>query len=167
MALVIHTPSGLRAAEVDPGALRVPAAVKADAVLLPGLEELLRTSPTFRAQCARIAAAERLVVMLHLRPDLPRGRFRARSKIRRYSSGLLIVSVDVASGAGQAEWIGHEFEHVLEALEGEDLRALASRQARGVWPSVDGMIETARAFDAGRAVLYESKAIDMSDKFVE
>jgi hypothetical protein len=52
------------------------------------------------------------------------------------------------------ELIGHEFEHLLEQIEGLDLAALAemSRQARR---HEDGAFETVRALDAGRKVKAE------------
>jgi hypothetical protein len=52
-------------------------------------------------------------------------------------------------------------------IEGRDLSRLASEQARGVWRSVDRMIETSRATDAGRAVLSETESIEVLDKFVD
>ncbi len=75
--------------------------------------------------------------------------------------------VEVAPVADQAGWIAHEFEHILEQLDGQDLPVLARRQARGVWRSVDGMIETTRATDAGRRVLAELRVIELHDNFVE
>jgi hypothetical protein len=106
-------------------------------------------------------------VILRLNPTLPRTLFRARSTIRRYSSGLLIVTVEVAPGPEQAGWIAHEFEHVLEVVEGNRLQALARQSKRGVWNSVEGMIETQRATEAGRNVLIETTTVEISDKSVE
>ena len=60
-----------------------------------------------------------------------------------------------------------EFEHVLEMIEGRNLQRLAREQAPGVWRSVDRMIETSRATDAGRSVLSETQSVDVLDKFVE
>ena len=54
-----------------------------------------------------------------------------------------------------AELIAHEFEHVLEYVEGLDHRD-ASRRDRGqVWMVADNRFETARAIDAGRRVAAE------------
>lgn len=162
--------SGRRAtlfAEPSSQGLDLPRTLQAAPELRAGLHRMLSSSSTFRSQCLRLDEAEKLVVMLRLKPNLPMGIFRARSTVRRYTSGLLIVTVDVAPGANQAEWIAHEFEHVLEQMDGEDLSVQAGRQATGVWHSAQGMIETQRALDAGRAVLMETKTIELPDKFVE
>ena len=147
--------------------LEFPRTLRAQKVLQPQISHMLATSPTFREQCARLDKADKLAVILRLNPALPKTLFRARSTIRRYSSGLLIVSVEVAPGSEQAGWIAHEFEHVLEVVEGKNLQAMARSSKPGVWNSVDGMIETERATAAGRDVLFETQTTDVSDKFVE
>jgi hypothetical protein len=128
---------------------------------------MLTLSPTFRDQCARLDEADRLVIVLRMNPLIPKGLFRAKSTLRRYSSGLVVVDVEVAPGADQAEWIAHEFEHVLEMLDGNNLSRLVRQEKGGVWQSMDGMLETQRAIDAGRDVLFEVRSVDLSDKFVE
>ena len=46
--------------------------------------------------------------------------------------------------------------------------AVMARHAKpGVWNSVEGMIETKRAIEAGRDVRFETRTVDASDKFVE
>jgi hypothetical protein len=145
----------------------MPRTLKAEADLMPQIAQMLAASPTFRTQCARLDRAEKLAIILRMNPLMPKGLFRARSTIRRYSSGLLIVTVEVAPGSDQAEWIAHEFEHVLEMLDGEQLVAQARRPTAEVWQSGDGMIETSRATDAGRAVLIEMRLLEPPDKFVE
>ncbi|HUR32689.1 MAG TPA: hypothetical protein VM032_02785 [Vicinamibacterales bacterium] len=166
-ALVIAAVDGLAAADHRLTSARMPQTLKADAGLLPQIEHLIAMSPTFREQCLRLDEAEKLVVLLRLNPLLPTGLFRARSMMRRYSSGLLIATVEVAPGSDQAEWIAHEFEHVLEMLEGQQLPNLARRLASGVWQSTTGMYETRRATEAGRNVRAETQLVDTSDKFVE
>ena len=144
-----------------------PRTLRADSTVVPKVEQMLAASPTFREQCLRLDGADKLVVLLRVNPLLPKEMFRAKSTFRRYTSGLMIVDVEVAPGADQAEWIAHEFEHVVEIIEGRDLPRLASEQAPGVWRSVDRMIETSRATEAGRSVLLETQSIDALDKFVE
>ena len=148
-------------------ALEFPRTLKAESTLVPKVEQMLVASPTFREQCLRLDGADKLVVLLRVNPLLPREMFRARSTLKRYTSGLMVVDVEVAAGADQAEWIAHEFEHVLEMIEGRNLTRLAREQAPGVWRSVDRMIETSRATDAGRSVLSEIESVDALDKFVE
>ena len=133
-----------------------PRTLKAESTLVPKVEQMLGASPTFREQCLRLDGADRLVVLLRVNPLLPKDIFRAKSTLRRYTSGLMVVDVEVAAGGDQAEWIAHEFEHVLEMIEGRDLSSLAREQAPGVWRSVDRMIETNRATEAGLSVLSEN-----------
>jgi hypothetical protein len=145
----------------------LPRTLTFDPLLKVTLQQMLATSPTFRHQCDVLDRTEKLVVLLHLNPTLPRAIFRARATMRRYSSGLLVARIEVAPGNDQAQWIGHEFEHVLEQLDGHDLETLESHDADGVWPYADGMIETRRAYEAGRRVWLETRSIEVPDKFVE
>lgn len=147
--------------------MNMPSTLKTEASLMPQIEQMIARSPTFREQCQRLNDADKLVVLLRLNPLLPKGLFRARSTLRRYSTGLLIATVEVAPGSSQPEWIAHEFEHVLEVLDGVKLPDLARASKRGVWQSLDGMIETERATHAGRTVLYETRVVEVSDKYVE
>lgn len=147
--------------------LDYPRSLKVEANLRTTIEQMRASSETFRAQCARLDSEDRVVVLLRLDPSLSKVRFRARSTIKRYSSGLLVATVSVAPASDQAEWIAHEFEHVLEMLDGGYPAADVRQQRHGYTTSADGMIESARAIAAGRAVLHETRAIDVSDKFVE
>lgn len=147
--------------------LAYPRSVKVEANLQATIEQMRATSPTFSAQCARLDAEEKVVVLLRLDPTLSKVRFRARSTIKRYSSGLLVATVSVAPASDQAEWIAHEFEHVLEVLDGGYPAEDARHARRSYTTAADGMIESSRAIAAGRTVLHETKTIDLSDKFVE
>jgi hypothetical protein len=129
---------------------------------------MLQSSPTFRHQYERILGASRLIITARIEPTLVHREFCARSMIRRYNSGLLIVSIEIGPGGRQAEWIAHEFEHVIEQLDGVRLPALVGRRASGIWYSSPNMIETTRATRAGRIVLEEMRRRkERSDNFVE
>jgi hypothetical protein len=121
----------------------------------PLVERMLASSATFRGQYCRAADAPGLMVGVVLDPSLPVEIVRSRTTIRRYQSGLIVAIVAIAPGRRQEEWIAHEFEHILEQLEGVDLPALAVAQAGRVWSTGTGMFETARAVEAGRTVLSE------------
>ncbi len=109
-----------------------------------------------------------LIVSVQVDPTLKTGTYRARTIFRRYNSGLLLAYVSVGPGGKQTEWIAHEFEHILEQLDGVDLRELARRGREGVWFSGPDVIESDRATRAGRAVLEETlRPIQLSDKLVE
>jgi hypothetical protein len=136
--------------------------------LQPIVDAMLRTSPTFRSMYSRVVSSPLLVVDVRADPTLVSRTFMARSTIRRYESGLIVVTVVVGPGHGQAGWIAHEFGHIVEQLDGLDLRALADHRAKGVWYSGDKMIETSRAIRAGRAVVDEmSGRTRRSDNLVE
>jgi hypothetical protein len=117
---------------------------------------LLAKSATFRRQCALIAAAPSvrvgmMVVTSSLGPNT-----RARAIARRYSTGVVIVSVQIPAASDYIELIAHELEHVTELVDGVDLRALAIDQPTAVRQRRDdGAFETARARAAGEAAAVE------------
>ena len=114
--------------------------------------DMLQRSPTFLAQYRRIAESGSIVVGVRIDPTLCGSSFRARTTFRRYKSGLIVVEVSIGPGSKQAEWIAHEFEHILEQLDGRNLTELARANAKDVWYSGGDVIETGRAIRAGRAV---------------
>jgi hypothetical protein len=129
---------------------------------------MLRSSATFRSQYRRIAQARSILVGVRVDPTLIITNMKARSLVRRYDSGLIVVAVSIGPGPSQGEWIAHEFEHVLEQLEGLNLRALVRNRLAHVWFSGEGAMETARAVRAGQAVREELRhGISGSDNFVE
>jgi hypothetical protein len=68
---------------------------------------------------------------------------------------MVSAVVEIAAPCNCAELIGHEFEHLVEQIEGIDLRALASRRGAGVSVNEIGAFETDRAQKAGRLVADE------------
>lgn len=134
---------------------RMPSTIQISSELKATFDQMVTASPTFRQQLARIVAAPRLVITAHVDPAMSSRSYRARSCIRRYDSGLLVVAITIGPGHHAAEWIAHEFEHVIEQLEGVKVSRLADRWQSGVWFSGDAMVETARAGRAGRRVWEE------------
>lgn len=131
---------------IDTGMLRAP------------FIELLERSATFRRQCARIARAPMLRVTLHVRGDLAEGGPRALTTIDRYDTGSIRAEVTLRLGRDYLEMLAHEFEHILEQLDGVVLR---DEVAMGrAWRAPSGAFETRRASNAGiRAVReYEVQA---------
>jgi len=116
------------------------------------VDDLLRRSPTFRAQYQRIAEAGSVVIGVHSDIRLCQTDYRARTTFRRYQSGLIVADVSIGPGSNRGEWMAHEFEHILEQLDGHDLPQLARDHAKDVWYSGSDVIETDRAIRAGRAV---------------
>jgi hypothetical protein len=135
-------------------AARVPDTIQMQTRLRVEVAHMLRASPTFRTQCHRIADAPGVHVQLRNDLYFEHAGYRARSVIHRLRSGELVALVDLPVLGNPTEWIAHEFEHILEQIEGQRLKALAGK-VRGVWQSSAGMYETLRAIKAGRAVAAE------------
>lgn len=122
------------------------------------LEEIVAgiyaTSSTFRAQCARVAASRTLRVSIRTGGTM-RSACRAYTNVRRRGREI-VAEVHVPSrGVHVAELIGHEFEHVLEQVEGLDLRALSRTRGSGVYQVDHDLFETVRAQRVGRIVADE------------
>jgi hypothetical protein len=128
----------------------------------------LSRSPTFREQCRRVAETRRLYVRVRINGMPVDHRFRARTRILRFHSGVIIAEVELRTPWSPEEWIGHEFEHVLEQVERVPLVELAARTGR-VWRTADDMFESERAIRAGRRVLEEMNRLHRkrSDGIVE
>ena len=121
----------------------------------PLIEAMLERSATFRRQCLRIAKATGLTVRVVAYQNSVGGRSRAQTTIRTAAGGRMAALVSIRPLEGVAELIAHEFEHVLEQLDGVDLQARAVLAGTGVWDCGDGSFETTRAVRTGRAVAAE------------
>jgi hypothetical protein len=72
--------------------------------------------------------------------------------------------IEIYTPQDYAELIGHEFEHVVEQIEGVNLSTLAAEDSDQARRNVDGGFETARALKAGRRVEAEySRAKDSNN----
>ena len=124
----------------------------------PIVEVMRMRSPTFRRQCARIAAARHLLI--EIKPEPPRGAGYPAgfTEIRRYQHGRMIADVRVPTSYRAPEIIAHELEHVLEQLDGVDLPAKATLPSSGVRLCKCGgamTFETRRAVSVGLRVARE------------
>ena len=131
------------------------------------VDRMLERSATFREQFGRIADAPSLIVGVHTDVTLCATSFRARTTFRRYRSGLIVANVTIAPNAHPGEWIAHEFEHILELLDGRNLTQLASSNAKDVWFSGIDVIETDRAIRAGRTVPDEMQQSEKLEKHAQ
>jgi hypothetical protein len=122
-------------------------------VFAPDVRRLLAHSQTFRAQCVRIAAEPRVNVRIEIVNTLDGGR--AQTTIHRLSSGAIEADVSVLFGENYRELLAHEFEHVIEQLDGVNLRAEAAEGR--AWELASGAFETRRAFLAGVQVMRETE----------
>jgi hypothetical protein len=144
-ALEPHSPSAGQA---------LPATISVPGDLQRHVDSMVALSATFRAQCRRLAQASSLRVVIRVDPTLADRSYRAQTWFARTPSGDIFARVRVSLRLNPVEWIAHEFEHVIEQLDGVDLPALAAGH-NGAWRSTDKMFETMRAIDAGRAVAAE------------
>jgi hypothetical protein len=142
-----------------------PSAAAADAGTLPanialpvGHRDLLRRmwqrSPTFRRQCARIAGAPELLVRVIVTGPGPVGSGCAKTTLRRAGT-VLEADVQLGCVAKVVELVAHEFEHIIEQLDGVRLADVGERAPSLVKVSGQGTFETRRAIEAGRAVADE------------
>lgn len=136
--------------------------LRVEPALRPVVADLCRRSATFRRQVIRLVRHTGLEVRLEPGQFSTFGRVRARSAITRVDGRLRTARVEVPSGNSvlQAELVAHEFEHILEQLDGVDLAAWAGRS--GVYRvgsgDRDGPFETERARQIGRVVAAEYAA---------
>ena len=122
------------------------------------IESMLHDSPTFRRQCLRIAGEPKL--MIHLIFATPwRLDVRAMTTITREADGRQVAHIAIAPRQDLVELVAHEFEHIVEQLDGVDLAAQAARPRTGVHAQSGtvGMFETVRATRIGLRVAGEMR----------
>ena len=151
---VAVVPRTARAQQPNVCVAAIPANVEAG-VFAQEMIALLRRSDTFRSQCARLADAPRVRVTLAIVFTLNGGR--AQTAIHRFDSGAIRADVEVLFGENYRELLAHEFEHILEQIEGVDLRHEAA-QGRA-WLLPGGAFETRRAYLTGVQVRTESEPL--------
>ena len=98
---------------------------------------------------------EHLRVTVRIDPSIP-SRCRAFTIIQRRGQNIR-AEIHLPPSSDHAELLAHEFEHVLEQIEGLDLRSLARVKDSGVDESDDAVFETDRAQAAGRIVKAETR----------
>jgi hypothetical protein len=120
------------------------------------VDAMLSRSSTFRRQCARIAAAPHLSVLI--RSDPPVGTHSAAvTSIQQRSNGRVQAIVQIAPSARTVELIAHEIEHIIEQLDGIDLRFKSRLRSSGVRRTWDfDAYETTRAIVTGQRVAREA-----------
>ena len=122
----------------------------------PLVAMMLARSATFRRQCARLAAAPHLSIVI--RAEAPNGtQAPALTRIRREADGRLTATMQLAPSSRSPELIAHEFEHIIEQLDGVDLAIMSRLRSTGVKRvgEVDAF-ETRRAIVTGLRVARES-----------
>lgn len=118
--------------------------------LRPMLEAMWRDSPSFRRQCARLGEAPHMTVMLNIRTS------RARTYLR-HADGRAVSAIVWIDLENLQESIAHELEHVLESVDGVDVRVSSARSMRGV-RRLGSSFETERAREVGATVVRELRS---------
>lgn len=133
----------------------VPANVRVPGVYRGLIDRMWLRSPTFRRQCARIAQAGQLVVTIEEHPSTPATSHRARTEIEPRRGGLRTASVSLNPALRDqlVELIAHEFEHIVEWLDGVDYDGMSGES--GVSHGAQGAVETVRAITIGKLVAQE------------
>ena len=142
-----------RVAGCDAPALRLPDSIQLGDGLQSMVRWALEHSPTFRQQCRVLAAAPRLRATVSVAPRLAGATSRARTSFREGRWGALAADIEIRSVPDLTELLAHEFEHVIEQLDGADLQALAKEGEARRLPG--GAFETDRAIAAGQQVAGE------------
>jgi Tol biopolymer transport system component len=141
----------------------LPSNLEADGEFRPFLDRMWQLSPTFRRQCHSLAAGTGLRVSVLVEDRPGRASFNARTVFTRQAGSLVWARVYLKPSLDASEHIAHEFEHILEQLDGVDLQAQAGNGS--VWKGGDGAFETGRAVEAGRRVAREiMRGSDVSDR---
>jgi hypothetical protein len=143
----------VRVAACDAPEPSLPDSISLDDGLQPMVRSALEHSPRFREQCRALAAAPRLRATVGVSYLSNVGTTRARTSFRQTPSGALAAEIEIRSAAALTELLAHEFEHLIEQLDGVDLHALA--REGGAHRLADGAFETARAIAAGHQVAGE------------
>ena len=133
-------------------AAALPPNLEAALVFEPVLKAMWQSSPTFRRQCRRLTAETGLRVRL-LVEDRSSASFNARAVFKHRDGSLVSAQLYLKPAPNAAELIAHEVEHILEQLDGVDLRAQAGNGV--VWKMGRGRFETGRAIEMGRRVARE------------
>ena len=123
------------------------------------IETMLERSPTFRRQYARIAQATGLTIELRNEPRA-NGLSNAWTTIfrRQDTPNQRHAVVNIVPGTRAVELIAHELEHVIEQLDGVNLREKAALRTSGVRSCECGdseRFETNRAIAVGLQVARE------------
>lgn len=118
------------------------------------LEDVSRRSPFLDRQLARLTSDKRLTLSIDIVPASNLRHVRAMTRLlsaghRIHADVVVSVEVDIA------ELLGHEFEHVLERLDGVQLQQRYARGDTSTHRGASNAFETNRAVLAGRVVAAE------------
>jgi hypothetical protein len=125
--------------------------------LRPVVAEMCRLSPTFRRQVVRLSQQTDLAITVEPGFFAPASRSNANTAINWVQGALRTADVRVAPGdtLKLVELVAHEFEHILEQVDGVNLTRWIGRAGVRRVGGESGPIETERARRIGRLVALE------------
>jgi hypothetical protein len=126
------------------------------------LAKIYRASSTFRSQCDLIGSTSTLSVTLQIDAHIPRSCL-AYTRFSRKGRALYADVHLPPSGTMMSQLVGHEFEHIVEQIEGVNLRSLARIPRSGVYESSFNVFESVRAQNAGMKIQREALAPRQAD----
>jgi hypothetical protein len=154
LSIVLTASGAARDPKIACGEL--PSNILVEPLLQSAVMSLMRQSETFRRQCVTIAAARRFRVrIVSVSPRSLVSSARAHATFTRYEYGMVRAVIEIPIASDYAELIPHEFEHVIEMIEGIDHAQRAGSSGSGVVEVERGSFETARATEAGLAASRE------------
>ena len=134
---------------------RLPANLEFTDSLRPILHRMWAYSPTFRRQCARLAEAHGLTVVILAGGLAEHQKSRASALTRISGRPGRAMRAEVLLGLTDLELhIAHELEHIIERIDGVYVELMAALAIQGV-DRRGNTFETARARETGRAVARE------------
>lgn len=137
-----------------------PKNIVVEAELRPVVAQLWAGSPTFRAQCLKIGEQKlyRVAIVHDAALNLNRN-CRAQCVLRVYTTGFVTARVMLPHNShALMELIPHELEHIVEHIEGIDVKRDATRPGSGAYDAGAGRVETLRAVRVGRQARQELQA---------
>lgn len=149
-------------AEVDPACALT--SISAPAPFADLLPRMCRQSITFRRQCARVVSATDVSVYVRANLALRSPAGRAWTTFTSVSVTKARADIWVTPGPDATELIAHEFEHVIEWLDGLHRAPWEGPLADGVvLNSRRRVLETQRALQIGKIVTDEVSAAARRD----
>lgn len=153
--VVLSVPVPVAAEDAAGSCPSLPRNVEVASVYRDWIVERMAQSATLMRQCRAIARTPGVRITLDssrrfIGPD------RARTSFAR-DDGRLWAVISIPMTRDFVELLAHELEHVLEQIEGVDLRQRAQARESGVREVAPNVFETTRALEAGRAAQRETR----------
>jgi hypothetical protein len=160
---MLFVPATGHAQEPGAGCPQLPVNLHVASSYRDWITDLMARSPTLRRQCEVLASAAHVQVYVESSRYLS-GCCRARANFRRVGR-VMRVLIEIPLTADFPELLAHELEHVIEQIEGVNLRAMAGMPRSGVREVGTNVYETSRAATAGRAAALEARTCRNAGEF--